>query len=268
LAGIAGLAVTFHHPTVVAWSAVSLAGSVLASLIAVTWATLHLGRPKLALHRIRGDGAEGFYFSASLSAMTIYNDIDKTMVARLATLEAAGVYAAAYRLIDVAFIPVRAVLSAAFPGFFRSGADGIQSSIRYGRRLLIRVLPYSLFAFAVLMTAAPVVPRILGHQYANVTEALRWLAVLPILKTLHYFIADSLTGAGYQRLRTFVQAGIAGFNGLINLWVIPLYGWRGAAWSSIVSDGLLLIGLWCAARVLLRNCRTTLPAAALQEGAC
>jgi O-antigen/teichoic acid export membrane protein len=88
-----------------------------------------------------------------------------------------------------------------------------------------------------------VVPRILGRQYADVTEALRWLALLPLLKTLHFFIADSLTGAGHQGSRTLIQIGVAAFNVLVNLWLIPAYGWRGAAWSSIASDGLLALSL-------------------------
>src|SRR5262249_16665865 len=159
-----------------------------------------------------------------------------------------------------------ALLNAAYPGFFRSGADGIDSSRRYGRRLLLRILPYSLFTFIVLMIGAPLVPHILGHPYRNVTEALRWLALLPLIKTLHYFIADSLTGAGYQQVRTFVQGGVALFNILINIWIIPAYGWHGAAWSSIASDGLLLIGLWSTTRVLLKRQPTECTAAeVLQE---
>jgi O-antigen/teichoic acid export membrane protein len=244
MVGIAALAIAVKHATVTMWSGVYLAGSIFAALIGVLWATWRLGLPKLALHRIRGESAEGFYFSFSLSALSIYNDIDKTMVARLATLEAAGIYAAAYRLIDVAFIPVRSVLIAAYPRFFRAGVDGLHASLHYGRRLLLRVLPYSLLAFAALMFGAPLVPRILGHEYAHITEALRWLALLPLLKTMHYFVADSLTGAGYQGLRTAMQAGIAGLNVLVNLWIIPAYGWRGAAWSSLASDGLLAAGLW------------------------
>jgi O-antigen/teichoic acid export membrane protein len=252
LVGIVILAIRFSHPSMLAWAAIYLAGSVLAATIGVLWATLSLGTPKLALHRLLGEGSEGFYFSFSLSAQTIYNDIDKTMMARLSTLDAAGIYAAAYRLIDVAFIPVRALLNAAYPGFFRAGAGGIQASMNYGQRLLRKILPYSLFAFAALMLGAPIVPHILGRDYANVTEALRWLSLLPLLKTLHYFIADSLTGAGHQGLRTSIQTGVAVFNIMINLWLIPRYGWHGAAWSSLASDGLLLLGLWLAANYLRR----------------
>jgi O-antigen/teichoic acid export membrane protein len=253
LFGIGGLALTVSHPSVLAWSAVYLAGSILAALIAIASVTYTLGKPKLALHRIRGEGAEGLCFSVSLAAVTIYNDIDKTMVARLATLEAAGVYAAAYRLIEVAVIPVRALLTAAYPGFFRIGKDGLVATVRHSRRLLIRIIPYSLFSSVALLFGAPLVPHILGRQYAEVTEALRWLALLPVLKTLHYFIADALTGAGHQGIRTLTQVGVAAFNVLINLWLIPAYGWRGAAWSSIASDGFLALSLWSIVTLMRRR---------------
>jgi O-antigen/teichoic acid export membrane protein len=255
LLGIAGLALAVSHPGVLAWSAVYLAGSILAALIAVAWVTFSLGKPKLALHRLRGEGVEGFYFSVGHSAATIYNDIDKTMVARLATLDAAGVYGAAYRLIDVAFIPVRALLSATLPGFFRAGAGGLQASTRYGKGMLIKVMPYSMFAFAACMIGAPLAPHILGRQYADITEALRWLALLPVLKTLHFFSADALTGAGHQGTRSLIQIGVAAFNVLINLWLIPAYGWRGAAWSSIASDGLLALSLLLTVTYLHRKLR-------------
>jgi O-antigen/teichoic acid export membrane protein len=89
-------------------------------------------------------------------------------------------------------------------------------------------------------------------------EALRWLSVLPILKALHYFFTNALTGAGYQALRARIQAGVAVFNVLINLWLIPAYSWRGAAWSSIASDGLLACGSGVAAFVLSRQAQNVL----------
>ena len=255
LIGIAGLALTVSHSKVIAWSAVYLAGSVVAALIAVCWVTFKFGHPRLALHRVRSESLEGLYFSVSLAAQTIYNDIDKVMVARLASLEAAGIYAAAYRLIDVAFIPIRALLNAAYPGFFRRGATGLQESLRYGRRLLLKSVAYPVFIFVTLLIAAPIVPRVLGQGFSQTTEALRWLSLLPLLKTLHYFVSDALTGAGYQGLRTLSQMGVAVFNTLINLWLIPAYGWRGAAWSSLASDSLLALTLWIVAISLSRTRR-------------
>jgi hypothetical protein len=37
------------------------------------------------------------------------------------------------------------------------------------------------------------------------------------------------------------------------MWIIPAYSWRGAAWSSIASDALLVCGIGTAVFVLLRR---------------
>lgn len=252
LIGIAGLAFISAHSSVVAWSSVYLAGSIVAAIIAFLWVTSKYGRPRLALSRIKPESLEGLYFSVGVCAQTIYNDIDKIMIARLASLEAAGIYTAAYRMIDVVFIPIRALLNAAYPEFFRRGAVGVEESVRYGRRLLLKAIAYPVLIFGVLLLVAPVVPHVLGSGFKETTEALRWLSLLPLLKALHYFISDALAGSGHQGLRTFSQAGVALLNILINLWLIPSYGWRGAAWSSLASDGLLAVVLWI---VAVRLCR-------------
>ena len=90
---------------------------------------------------------------------------------------------------------------------------------------------------------APLLPYLLGSEYQNAVEAIRWLALLPFLRAIYYPVADALTGAGFQGLRSSVQVFVALFNILINLILIPAYSWRGAAWASIASDSLLLIGL-------------------------
>jgi O-antigen/teichoic acid export membrane protein len=116
-------------------------------------------------------------------------------------------------------------------------------------------LGYSSFVCVLILLTAGFVPHVLGSEYALTSEALRWLAPLPILKGLHYFLSDTLTGAGHQGLRTAIQAFVAAFNVLINLWLIPAYSWRGAAWSSIASDALLVCGAGAAVFILFRRSR-------------
>jgi O-antigen/teichoic acid export membrane protein len=246
--------VTFYrHPDAMAWTWLYLLATIVTTVISIWWINHSLGLPKLALHRIKPEFGEGCYFSIGLSSQSIYNDIDKTMLVQLSTLEAAGIYAAAYRLVDVAFLPIRSILWAAYPNFFRHGAGGVVSSTKYARRLITRASACSVLTCLALFFGAPIVPHLLGPEYARSVDALRWLSPLPLLKTLHYFVADSLTGAGLQGVRTMVQVGIAVFNVLLNLWLIPLYSWRGAAWSSLASDGMLAIGLWSVALLLCRQ---------------
>lgn len=239
LAAAAILAIITSNPTSLEWGGFYLVSTAVVALLALILVIAKLGTPAFHFAHNAGEVREGFYFSVAQSAQTIYNDIDKAMLARLSTLEATGIYGAAYRLIDVSFAPVTSLLTAAYPNFFRVGMDGIPATLRYVRPLIVRALGYSTLVAVALLAGAGVVPLILGGEYRLTSEALRWLAVLPLLKAVHSFLADALTGAGYQALRTVICAGVAVFNVCVNLWAIPAYSWRGAAWSSIASDGLL-----------------------------
>jgi O-antigen/teichoic acid export membrane protein len=252
LIGIVVLMLFVRHATAETWAFVYLVATALTATIALVTTSAGIGSPRVALHRIRPEFIEGFYFSVSLSAQTIYNDIDKTMLARMVSLDAAGIYAAAYRIIDVAFTPVRSLLNAAYPRFFRHGASGIDVSLSFGLRLIRPAAIYSLMAAAAMFAGAPLLPRILGPQFASAAEALRWLALLPLLKSLHYFMGEALTGAGHQGVRASTHVTVAVFNVLVNLWIIPRYGWRGAAWSSLASDGLLAILMFAAVQAMTR----------------
>jgi O-antigen/teichoic acid export membrane protein len=64
-------------------------------------------------------------------------------------------------------------------------------------------------------------------------------------------MGSALTGAGFQNERTAAQVVAAGMNFLLNLWLIPAYGWRGAAWASLVTDGALALMNWIILRVLV-----------------
>jgi O-antigen/teichoic acid export membrane protein len=226
------------------WALYYLLSTVLAAIVGVSLAIRELGAPRWQTRGLLADIGVGYHFSVSLAAQSVYNDIDKTMLARMASTAAVGTYAAAYRIIDVAFTPVRAMLFATYAQFFRRGVGGLAASASYARRLLPVACGYSVAAGFVILVAAPVVPWILGTDFQATSSTLRWLAALPLLKSLHYLGADALTGAGLQPVRSRIQVLVAAVNVAANLVLIPMYGWRGAAWASLVCDSLLAIVLW------------------------
>jgi O-antigen/teichoic acid export membrane protein len=139
---------------------------------------------------------------------------------------------------------------ASYPRFFQHGASGVGEALRLASRLVAIASVYALLIVGGLYLTAQLLPYVLGKDYVDAVEAIRWLALLPLLKSVHYFAANTLTGAGYQGLRSSTQVFVAVFNFLINLWLIPLYSWRGAAWASIASDGLLAMSLWVTVGIL------------------
>jgi O-antigen/teichoic acid export membrane protein len=257
MAAAIGLATLQRHASALQWGSFYLLSTMVVAVIAVFAVLVKLGSPKFESARTLAEVGEGLYFSINQSAETVYNDIDKTMLARLGTLEATGIYGAAYRLIDVGFAPVWSLLAAAYPNFFRVGTEGISATLRYAKPLLFRAMAYATFLGFIAVACAGIVPRVLGGEYQRSEEALRWLAVLPLCRTIHFFLSDALSGAGYQGLRTAIHVGVAIFNVLINLWIIPAYSWRGAAWSSIASDALLALAVATAVLLALRRSRTS-----------
>jgi O-antigen/teichoic acid export membrane protein len=248
------------RPSALQWGYIYLGCTAAVAVIALALVRWRLGPARIDRVALFSESREGFYFSASQTSQTIYNDIDKTMLARLSTLDAAGIYGAAYRLIDVSFVPVSAALWSAYPNFFRAGARGIAESLRFAKPLMRKAILYAGAVCLLLLIASGIVPLVLGKDYAATASALRWLAILPVLKAMHYFLSDTLTSAGYQGVRTSVQAGVAVFNIAINLWLIPAYSWRGAAWSSIASDALLLAGVASSVVFLARRAALPRPA--------
>jgi O-antigen/teichoic acid export membrane protein len=244
LGGIATLIVAAHPVTLDRWVVAYLLTSLLGTAYAVVKGWQLWGRPATDLQALREDVTEGVFFSIAGSAATVYNDIDKIMLSRLADLAATGVYGAAYRVIDVTMTPVRSLAAAAYPQFFRKGAGGMAATYRYALSLIAKTALYGLLASAGLWLLAPVLPHVLGSSYDSVVPAVRWLALIPLLRCVHSFLADALSGAGLQRVRTGIQASVAVVNFVANLAILPRYSWRGAAWTSVGCDGLLVVVFW------------------------
>jgi O-antigen/teichoic acid export membrane protein len=244
LAAALGLFVVVPHADLGTWAVFYLAASLLVTVPILLVTLSHVGRGRLDLPRYRAEWREGVLFAFGFAAQTVYNDIDKAMLARLGTLEATGIYSAAYRVIDMAFVPMRALLSASYARFFREGNQGLTGTVAFAKRLAKPGLGYCLFASVALFTGADLLPVILGHEYEAAVGALRGLAVLPLLKGVHYLAGDSLTGAGLQGPRTAVQVGIAVLNVGLNFWLLPLYSWQGAVAASLICDMGLAVALW------------------------
>jgi O-antigen/teichoic acid export membrane protein len=248
----------FPHPNTFNWVSLYLGSSMVSAVVAASAVHYLLEPPKLALSRIKPELAEGCYYAISTSSYTIYNDIDKTMLARLSTLEATGIYAAAYRLIDVTSIPLASLSGAAYADFFRKGKDGIGAALAFAKPLIAIAFGYSIVAAIGLLVCSSIVPYILGNEYLNVVPALRLLALIPLFKTMQNFGGDILSGSGFQGLRSSVEVAIAVFNIAINLWLIPRYSWQGAAWASLASDGMLMLMLWSLVAVKYRHQKSKL----------
>jgi O-antigen/teichoic acid export membrane protein len=226
------------HAGALLWAKVYWLATLAVAVPALVLVTRHLGRPRLVRMR-RADLSEGLSFSLAGSSVSIYNDIDKTFLVSYGQMQAAGIYSAAYRVVDAASAPIFAVYAAAAPRFFREGARGVGSARAFARTTLARTLPYSLGVGVLLALAAPVMPALFGPSFRESAAVLRWLCLLPLLRALHYAWGSAITGSASQWNRTATQFGAAALNLCLNFALIPRWSWRGAAAASLLTDGAL-----------------------------
>jgi O-antigen/teichoic acid export membrane protein len=244
LALAVGMALAVHRTTAWTWAAASLAVSFVASLIAVAKVTTHFGLPKFSLKLLFARFGEGFIFAISGSTTTVYNDVDKVMLGHYGMTVANGIYSMAYRIVNICTMPIGSIHSAALPRFFRQGVDGIKATAPFARKLLKRTTILGALGAAAMFLAAPLLPHIAGADFAKSVSAVRWLCLIPLLRSFHLSAGDAISGAGFQRFRLASQFLAAAGNFGINLYLIPRYSWQGAAWASLLTDGSLALMNW------------------------
>jgi O-antigen/teichoic acid export membrane protein len=244
------------HADALLWTRIYWLSSLITAVVAFGLVTKLLGWPVFGRIRMC-DLMDGFSFSLSSSSISVYNDIDKTFLAGAGNLYAAGIYSAAYRIIDVATVPIYAIYTAATPRFFREGERGIGDALILANRLLRRTVPYGIAIALVLFAVSPLLPYLFGPSFRGSVEAMRWLCLLPLIRGLHYAWGTTITGSSSQWYRTSTQLGAAMANLILNALLIPRWSWRGAAIASLFTDAGLAAASWIVVQYLRakRNAR-------------
>lgn len=185
---------------------------------------------------------EGWMFSVGSSALKVYADVDKIMLARLATLEATGAYSAAYRIVDMSLVPMHALYATLTARYFRVGQYGLVDGLRYTFKILPFPLLYAVAAGLTMTFLGRLVPLFLGPSYMNVSNMLLYLAWLPLVTIWRDLLQKTLIGSGFQKATFIAFVSGAVLNLFLNLWLIPLHGWRGAVLATYAAElGMALI---------------------------
>lgn len=234
----------FEEGNVIAWGGLYCLGSIFPAIASLLTVNRLFGNPIFNLKKYPPRFSEGIFFAISQSAETVNGQIDRTMLVSLGSADAAGIYAAGYRFIDVGYIIIIAVMSATYTRFLRYGASGIKAGLKFAVRLIPISVAYGTVAAIALLSLAPFTSSILGTEYAESAGVLVWLAPIHLIATLQFIAADTLTGAGFHKTRSVLQVIAAIINFSANLYLIPRFSWQGAAWATLISEIFKLVTLW------------------------
>lgn len=230
-----------------------VAAGLLAALLAYGLVRLHFPAPTIEWSSFAVIRSDGFDFSMTQACQQVNNDADKAMLLRLATADAAGLYGAAYRIVQVCLTPLLALNRTMYRRYFKAGAEGVAGALKLTLKLVPAALAYAGGTAALLWLVAPVIPILLGPKFADTIPVVHLLCLLPALKIAQELAGSVLTGADLQRGRGKAMLLTAILNVGLNAYLIPLYSWKGAVGATLACETFLAAYLAVAVWVRYRS---------------
>jgi O-antigen/teichoic acid export membrane protein len=219
--------------------AVSALTSVVTVMVALRMTRVHMhGTRELqrTLARV------GLTVGAAGIFVTLYVRLDQILVLEFAGVAQAGLYGAAYRILDqVQFIPASVMttlfpmIASAYPTDLRRVRHLIQTAAEF---LTIASLP--ILAFTVV-AAHRIVGLLFGSQFLGATPALPILMGAFVAISFGYLTGSMVIVLGLQRRFLLYAALGLVVNAVLNVLLIPPYGFQAAAWITLATELVVMV---------------------------
>jgi O-antigen/teichoic acid export membrane protein len=198
-------------------------------------------RPALGRELWRDLLRAGAVLGVATLIITAYVRIDQIIVFELAGSRDAGLYGAAYRILDQAQAVPTVLMTTLLPLI----AAAFKTNPERGRRLFATAMEYLAIAgLGALAFAIPagtvIVETLFGADFREAGPALAVLMGAYVLIALSYPVDGMIVVAELQR-RYAIHAVVGlVFNVALNLALVPTYGFMAAAWATLATEVVVL----------------------------
>lgn len=180
----------------------------------------------------------GLPFSASALAMRLQGEFNKPILAH-AGFGLAGTYNIAQRAVDMASLPLLAALEALWPKLY-SQKDPMPQLWRTGSALMIGSLAMGI----AIWHTAPLLTLVVGQDYANAADLMKYLALLPMLQLMRNLITCHSIHRGWVQNIGFTSI----VSGIINIIMVSVLvsrsGLKGAVLASYATELCMILTLF------------------------
>ena len=173
---------------------------------------------------------------------TIYYSIDVVMLTHLVGAYPTGIYNAAYKLISVLTLFYSIYVAVIFPAmnkFYKNDERlltiSLEKSIKYLSLIMVPI------AVATMFYSKDIIQLIYGNTFDAASSALSILIWTVCLLFINGACAMLLQASHKEVTVTKIYAIAAIFNIVLNIFMIPHYSYNGAAFTTVMSDLLILI---------------------------
>ncbi len=173
---------------------------------------------------------------------TIYFSIDIVMLSYISGDYATGLYKSAYNIITVFttfFVVYQAVIFPVMSKFFKESQNLIKISYELSiKYLLLIIIPISAIIF---FYARPIVDLIYSNQYSLASTPVQILIWTVLFLFINGAASVLLNAINQEKTVTKIYIIAALFNVCLNLILIPVYSYDGAAIATVISEILITI---------------------------
>jgi O-antigen/teichoic acid export membrane protein len=174
-----------------------------------------------------------------------YARIDQVLVFALAGSRDAGLYGAVYNIVDQShFVPI-SIMTTMAPIIAASWPQNRPRMLRSAGLTaeLMAISSFGGLAF-VIVAAEPVVRLILGPKFVSAAPVLPILGAAFVFICFDYLVSNVLVVLGLQRRLWVVSLLALVVNVVGNLLLIPLIGYIGAAWMTLVTEVVVFAAMF------------------------
>lgn len=180
-------------------------------------------------------------FSVPMVGSNIQQDGDKTVLNAYGQADVAGVYAAAFRVINMASTPIRAIQAAAVNRLLPHDEDEIgqhnDRALKFALLNLAVVLPICAFLFFAVELFEP----LLGEDFERSAKMARWLLILLPINAMGDAPLGALLGLGRHQTRAWIVLIASATSTVLYIALIPIWSWAGAVVGTVVGELVLLL---------------------------
>jgi len=181
-----------------------------------------------------------FYFSALLTML--YSRIGILVLSKLVSDREIGFYLAALNLIENLYFVPTAFVTSVFPVFSRlhgSSVDALKKA--YARMMKYLVILTVAVAVGTLLVSKEVIEFIYGGEFESTVPILKILIFLWVLVFFNNIQSTLLFSVKKEMVQVKILMVVVVCNALLNLILVSLYGYMGAAFASVATEGIMVV---------------------------
>jgi O-antigen/teichoic acid export membrane protein len=182
-------------------------------------------------------------YATTISANVVQDGGENVVLAAVRPISEVGEYQAAYRLVELALMPLRAVNTAS-TRWFLLPEHGRSVQVRRSWRLSVPVALYGLACIGVFSVMGPLVTLVIGDEFELAVTIMAWLSGFPLVRSLADIPALGLMGLDRNKPRMWLGLSGAAFAITCYLILVPMWGWKGAVVGTYLSEIATLVGGW------------------------